>query len=121
MYSEPDFLTDSRKSKRFRLSLQFVAELTQMEQNPEGLSAIYHLYRDDISRSLTALRQLNIITLPFGLETTTEMHMQILLGAAYQMASDKDLSVTVATAAPRQSLALTAGLVDSDDEDGAEA
>jgi AcrR family transcriptional regulator len=101
----------SRRSKRFRLSLQFVAEITQMDHNPKGLSNIYHVYLENISRSLAELKQRGIIRLPYGLELTSLMHMQIFSGAEYQIAADKDTSAESAAEAARHGLAVTAGLV----------
>jgi hypothetical protein len=110
--SEKDDLRHgSRTLKRFRLSLQFAAELTQMERNPEGLSVIYQLYREEVRRSLQRLQELGIVRLPFGLEQTTELHMQLFLGAGYQIASNRDLSVDQALETLNLGLAITAGLV----------
>ncbi|MBF7015274.1 helix-turn-helix domain-containing protein (plasmid) [Novosphingobium resinovorum] len=105
-----EHIRGSRVSKRFRLSLQFVAELTQMEENPEGLSTIYHLYRGNLASGLAALEAAGIVDLPYGLEMTTEMHMQILAGAEYQIASDKTVDREMVRNALEKSLALTAGL-----------
>lgn len=100
----------SRNSKRFRLSLQFVAELTQMEESPEGLSSIYHLYRENLTQNLSQLQDAGIINLPHGLKLTTEMHMQIFAGAEYQLASDKCVDREMVFMALGKSLAVTAGL-----------
>ncbi|HKR87711.1 MAG TPA: helix-turn-helix domain-containing protein [Phenylobacterium sp.] len=99
----------SRDSKRFRLSLQFAAEISQMEQNPKGLAAIYHLYRERIAKSLRALQAAGEITLPLGLEMTTELHMQLASGAEYQLACDRELPSDGVLEALDVGLAMTAG------------
>lgn len=101
---------DLRALRRLRLSLQFVAEITFMDRNPEGLSAIYLLYRDRIRRCLARLKQEEAIDLPLGIESTTEIHMQLLAGAQYQIASDRELDRSVAADALEAALGLTAGL-----------
>jgi AcrR family transcriptional regulator len=99
-----------RASKRFRLSLQFVAELSQMDHNPEGLASIYHLYRGRIAKSLGALHASGEITLPLGLGMTTELHMQLAAGAEYQLASDRELPIEGVRHALKVGLAMTSGL-----------
>jgi len=98
-----------QEAKRFRLSLQFVAELSQMERRPEGLSAIYAFYRSNLTSNLAALKEAGEVSLPFGLEKTTEIHMQLFSGAAYQRAADPELDVEVMTEALHLALAVTAG------------
>lgn len=100
----------SRESKRFRLSLQFVAELSQMDRNPQGLGTIYHVYRERIAKSLRGLQAKGEITLPLGLEMTTELHMQLEAGAEYQLASNRELPEEGVLEALRAGLAMTAGL-----------
>jgi AcrR family transcriptional regulator len=100
-----------RRSKRFRLSLQFVAELTQFDHNPEGLSTIYQIYRGAIASSLKHLHEKRIITMPLGLAQTTELHMQLIAGSSYQLAADRDLQIESVNEALAVGLALTAGLV----------
>lgn len=116
-YLETFFDTDhdrgSYKTRRFRLSLQFVAELSQMDRNPEGLTAIYHIYSDNVRRTLARFKDRGIITLPFDLDLTTQMHLQIFGGAEYQHASNRDLPVEEITGAMRQALAVTAGLIET--------
>jgi AcrR family transcriptional regulator len=107
--------TASYRSKRFRLSLQFTADLLRMDRNPEGLDAVYHVYADNISRILSRFNQRGIITLPFGLDLTTHMHVQIIGGAGYQRASNRDLATEVIEEAMYKSLAVTAGLVEGTD------
>ncbi|MBS0400141.1 MAG: helix-turn-helix transcriptional regulator, partial [Proteobacteria bacterium] len=67
----------SRSSKRMRLSLQFVAELSQMQQNPKGLSDIYDSVWRRYSAALQGLKQRREITLPLGLDHTVEAHLQL--------------------------------------------
>jgi AcrR family transcriptional regulator len=101
-----------RVSQRFRLSLQFVAELTQFDHNPEGLSTIYQVYRGAISSSLEHLHAKGVIAMPLGLAQTTEMHMQMIAGCSYQLAADRDLPIEPVIEALQVGLALTAGLVE---------
>jgi AcrR family transcriptional regulator len=100
-----------RRSKRFRLSLQFVAELTQFDHNPEGLSTIYQIYRGALSSNLRRLHEKGIITMPLGLAQTTELHMQLIAGSSYQLAADRELQIEAVNEALSVGLALTAGLV----------
>jgi|GEM_PF-2049613 len=100
-----------REQKRFRLSLQFAAEVSVMERNPEGLSTVYLLYRERLVSCLRHLAEKGFITLPFGLENTTEMHMQIIAGAGYQVACDRDLPREKVVNALTTALGVTAGLV----------
>lgn len=102
---------DSYYFKRQRLSLQLVAELAVMENDPHGLSAIYDKYRARISHSLTALSDAGLISMPFGLERTAEMHMQLFAGAAYQVAAHAELDFDLTVTSLSQALAITAGRV----------
>lgn len=102
----------SPTSKRFRLSLQFSAELTQMEDNPESLSKLLFLYREDVTQSLAGLAKLGIVKLPLGLAETTEIHMQLFTGAEFQLTTDRSLSPDFVLSALRRGLATTAGLAD---------
>jgi AcrR family transcriptional regulator len=104
----------SRTAKRFRLSLQFVAELTQMADNPESLSQILYLYREDVTQSLAELARRGIVELPLGLAVTTEIHMQLFTGAEFQLAADRSLSPDFVFQALTQSLAITAKLSDNE-------
>ncbi len=100
----------SRQSKRFRLTLQFVAELSQMERSPEGLSEIYQSVRDMLLRNLGHLSSVGIVNLPLGLETTADIHFQLIRGAHYQLASDPDLDPEYVASIFKSGLALTAGM-----------
>jgi AcrR family transcriptional regulator len=102
----------SYRSKRFRLSLQFTADLSQMDRNPAGLTAVYHVYAENIARILRRFRDGGIITLPHGLELTTQMHVQIIGGAGYQRASNRDLAIEKIEEALSKNLAVTAGLIE---------
>ena len=99
----------SPDSKRLRLSLQFVAELTQMERNPKGLATIYDAFWKEFSASLDGLRQRGEITLPLGLERTVECHLQLLAGSRYRLVSHRDLPPDNVRAALEDALAITAG------------
>lgn len=98
-----------RTARRFRLSLQFVAELAMMETSPPGLTAIYLQYREILSRNLKHLHESGEIGLPLGLATTTEIHMQLNAGVNYQIAADPELDANIAKEAFATALALTAG------------
>lgn len=103
-----DDLSD-RQRRRFRLSMQFVAELWMRDSNPPGLSTIYLIYRNQIERSLKACHERGEIELPLGLPSTVEAHMQIIAGANYQRAADRELDGNHIRNAMEKALALTAG------------
>ncbi|HKT78058.1 MAG TPA: TetR family transcriptional regulator [Sphingobium sp.] len=100
------------KSRRMRVSLQFVAELMMMDEDPEGLTSIYLTFRDGIRQSLSHLLERQEITLPLGLEQTTEIHMQLIAGAEYQVAADRTLERQTVIDALAAGLAATAGLIE---------
>ena len=98
-----------RSRRRFRLSLQFVAELSMMEVSPVGLSAIYLHFRGGLTSNLAQLHRLGEITLPLGLERTAEIHMQLTGGANYQIAADPEIDEHFVIDAFVTALAVTAG------------
>lgn len=100
----------SRQRKRFRLSLQFVAELSQMERTPEGLAEIYQSVREMLVRNLRHLHSTGAVSLPLGLEKTADIHFQLFRGAHYQVASDPDLDAEYVVSILRDGLAFTAGV-----------
>lgn len=102
----------SGESKRFRLSLQFTAELSQMPELPEGLFAVFEENRRLIGLSLKSLFDRGEITLPFGLEPTIDMHEQLFLGYGHQLTLNRRARADEITHAFQTSLALTAGLVE---------
>lgn len=99
------------RSRRFRLSLQFAAEISQMTEIPEGAPELYGVYREWFRRSLASLRSQGVITLPFGIEMTTEIHSQIYIGFEYHRALNRDVGAQMSLDAFEASLALTAGLI----------
>lgn len=103
---------ESYRSKRLRLSMQFTADLSRMDRNPEGLTTIYQVYAENIAMILRRFKDRGIIGLPHGLELTTQMHVQIIGGAGYQRASNRDLPIETIAEAMRMNLAITAGLVE---------
>ncbi|HEX4199042.1 MAG TPA: helix-turn-helix domain-containing protein [Caulobacteraceae bacterium] len=105
-------LYNPTRQKRYRLSLQFVAELMMMERPPEGLAQIYFIYRSSIASSLAQLRDKGEIGLPLGLEVTADIHMQMIAGAVYRSAADRDCPLDQIDHALATGLALTAGLTD---------
>ncbi|HJP69448.1 MAG TPA: helix-turn-helix domain-containing protein [Sphingomicrobium sp.] len=107
--SEFSLRREDRRARRFRLSLQFVAELAMMDTSPPGLSAIYHQFRGLISRNLANLHELGEISLPLGLATTTEIHMELSAGSQYQIAADPELDPKIVADAFSKALAVTAG------------
>jgi AcrR family transcriptional regulator len=107
-----DLAPGTYRSRRLRLALQFAAELSQMDQSPEGLSALYQGYREGFRRALARLHELGIITLPLGLDATIDIHSQMYMGLSYQIASNRDLDHGPAIAAYRTGMATTAGLAD---------
>ena len=103
------------RSRRFRLSLQFTAEISQMDEMPEGAPALYNIYRERVRRSLESLRELGIIALPFGIDATTEMHTQLFIGFEYLRVLNREVRAGLTRQAFEISLALTAGLIEEAD------
>ncbi|WP_066816916.1 TetR/AcrR family transcriptional regulator [Sphingomonas mali] len=99
-------------SKRFRLSLQFVAAISQMEDPPEGLPLIFEVYRDNIRRALLSFHARGLITLPLGIETTADLHCQLFVGAEYQLTANREYSSERVCAALKVGLALSAGMIE---------
>ena len=110
-----DMAPGKYRSLRFRLSLQFGAEISQMAENPEGLSLIYQVHRDNVRRSLARLKDRGIIAMPYGIEMTTDLHLQLFFGAEYQLGSNRDAPYDQVRTALRKGLAMTAGLVEDRD------
>lgn len=100
---------DKKDVQRRRLSLQFAAEVSQMERNPEGLPVLYDLQRRQLKANLQAVAERGQVSLPYGLERTVEVHAQIALGANFRLSNDLDLSVEEAVAIMADGLAATAG------------
>lgn len=100
------------ESRRYRLSLQFSAEISQMTHNPEGLGALYEVHRSNIRRGLLELEARGVVTLPLGIEVTTDLHLQLFQGVVYQIGGNREVDREQAIAAFRQGLALTAGLIE---------
>ncbi len=99
----------SRISKRFRLSLQLVAEMTQFATNPPGLSHIFELYRSEIEKNLVTLQGRGEVSLPLGLDDTVNIHTQLFLGAEYQLASNREVNTDHIRYTLEKGLAVIAG------------
>lgn len=99
------------RSRRFRLSLQFSAEISQMEHNPEGLTLLYETHREMIRRTLLHLKERGIIAMPLGLDMTAELHAQLSFGAEYNLASNREADREPILAALRKGFEITAGLI----------
>ena len=104
-----EMIGDRRYMNRMRLSLQFVAEIIGMSENPKGLSSIYMTHRHQLKGDIGALHKKGEIALPFGLERTVELHMQLFAGAHYQLASDHNLHHQDVFDILSDGLAVTAG------------
>jgi len=102
----------SYRSRRFRLAVQFAAEISQMDTMPAGAPALYEVYRERVQRSLEALRNLGVIALPFGIDMTTEIHTQLFIGFEYQRVLNREVRAHQTRQAFETSLALTAGLIE---------
>lgn len=107
-----DMAPGTYASRRFRLSLQFVAAISQMEDPPEGMSLIFQVYRDHIQRTLLNFHDGGLITLPLGIETTTDLHAQLFFGAEYQLIANREYPRQKIYEALKAGLALSAGLVE---------
>lgn len=107
-----DMAVGTYTSRRFRLSLQFVAAISQMEDPPEGLSLIFQTYRDKIKQTLLSFHDRGIITLPLGIDTTADLHAQLFFGAEYQLTANREYPREKVCEALKAGLALSAGLVE---------
>lgn len=99
------------RSRRFRLSLQFAAELSQMPTPPKGLADLFQAHRLVVRRSLEHLKNLDVVSLPLGLETTSDIHCQLFVGASYHLSANHGTDRVPIMDAFRKGLAETAGLV----------
>lgn len=102
---------DNRALRRFRLSLQFVAEIMTNETSPAGLANIFQIYSSRIGESLEHLNSKGIISMPLGVQTTTDLHWQIAAGSNYHLAANREKSPQEVIVAFEEGLALTAGLI----------
>jgi AcrR family transcriptional regulator len=98
-------------SRRWRLSVQFAAEISQMDKNPEGLTEHYKHHRFLVERALLRLKDLGIIAMPLGVKKTAEMHQQLGVGVFYNLYSNHESDPVLIREAFREGLALTAGLI----------
>lgn len=105
--------SDGRKEKRLRLSLQFAAELSRMQDIPPEAALIYQAYRTRIAQSLEQLASLDAIELPLGIDATTDSHMQLHLGAQYQLLINPSLAPEAVLGVFHSGLALTAGRLEA--------
>ncbi len=108
-----DMAVGSYNSRRFRLSLQFVAAISQMNEPPEGMALIFQVHRDNIRRTLLRFHERGVIALPLGIETTTDLHSQLFIGAEYQLTANREYSREKIGNALEAGLALSAGLVEA--------
>lgn len=77
------FWRTPRQLRRFRLSLQFVAELAVEETAPSGMPEHYQFRLSSLRVILARLRENGEITLPLGLEATTATLLSLLVGNNY--------------------------------------
>lgn len=101
------------RSKRFRMLMQFAAEVSQMDENPDGYTDYRRQHRHLVQRALLKLKELGIVTLPLGVEKTAEIHHQLGNGAYYNRYSNHDADLDLIRDAYREALAMTAGLIDA--------
>jgi AcrR family transcriptional regulator len=95
---------------KYGLALEFVAELTRMDEHPAGFSEIRGRYTDWIATSLSTLAQAGEITLPIGLDATVDLHAQLIDGAYFRLAMHQDAPVERVADDTVLALATVAGL-----------
>lgn len=82
---------DPREVRRGRLSMQFVADMALVEENPPGLSEIYLMHLSWLRSALKHLVELGEVELPLGLDRTVDAHVFAATGANYMTMGNKDL------------------------------
>lgn len=102
---------DEGALRRRRIALQFTAELLMMDRTPEGQAAVLDVQRRQMADNLQAVFDKGEITLPCGLDSTVEIHIQLALGASWRLSNDVDISAETAASVLEQGLAMTAGRV----------
>lgn len=103
---------DIDRSKRFRMMMQFAAEISQMDKNPDGYTEYRRRHRYLIERALLKLKELGIVTLPLGAEKTAEVHHQLGIGAYHNHYSNHDADLNLIRESYREAIAMTAGLIE---------
>jgi AcrR family transcriptional regulator len=100
---------DQYELRRMRLSIQFIADMTLVKENPAGLSDIYRRGRRWVEQSLRMLKQNGEATLPLGLEQTLNAHHRLAIGTNYMVLGHKDLDRTAALDTMTATMDLTLG------------
>lgn len=99
----------SKQRKRFRLSLQIVAEMSFSDTQPQGLPPLFQIYNERVAERLANLAKKGCVSLPLGIEKTAEIHAQLAAGLFYRLTADTDINRDLAVSACHEALALTAG------------
>jgi AcrR family transcriptional regulator len=105
-FRQPDM---GRNKRRTRLAFQFVAELAVLDKTPRELATIHRSIREQWRATLLGLKRRGEIDLPSGVDLTVDMHMQLVAGLAYQIASDPEIDRARCIKAVETALAATAG------------
>lgn len=100
---------DQGRMRRFRLSLQFIATMTERRANPPGLSELYARDLLWLRSSLEAMSKAGEIELPLGLELTITTHRRLLVGTLHVAVADRDQHFDDAVEEMIAAIALTVG------------
>lgn len=100
---------DEESMRCFRLSLQFVAEMTQRRKNPPGLSEMYARDLGWLRTSLETMAKAGEIELPLGLDMTVETHQRLIMGTLYIGVANRDSDFDKAVEELVAAIAFTVG------------
>jgi len=104
-----DYMRTPHLLRRFRLSVQFVAELMLTDKLPKGLAEHYHTRLEPIRAALSHLHSKGEITLPLGLDETTMAVFNHLIGTRYVLVSKGEARKTTSIPAMLDVIAQIAG------------
>lgn len=104
-------LSNERRRRRMRVSMEFVASRILDTENPPGSQEAYASTYEYFEESLKAIHENGEITLPLGLAQTARIHCQMEAGAGYILLADKSADPVLHAETLAAGLAITAGYV----------
>jgi AcrR family transcriptional regulator len=99
------------RTKSFCLEVEFITDVARTGSRPEGMREVLAAYREDMRRRLRHLREIGIVSLPFGVDKTAELHSQLSFGAQFSIHMDPDCNPEAILETLAEGLASTAGLI----------